>query len=63
MVALSYDRAYTLPVLIASTLAFQQLEWWNLAVYVILAIIPPLILAMIFEKYLVRGFTLGAVKL
>jgi ABC-type glycerol-3-phosphate transport system permease component len=50
-------------VLIASTLAFQQLEWWNLAVYVILAIISPLILAMIFEKYIVRDFTLCAVKL
>lgn len=62
MIALSYDRAYTLPVLIASTLAFQQMEWWNLAVYVTLAVAPSLILTMVFEKYLVRGLTLGAVK-
>ncbi|GBC71976.1 Trehalose transport system permease protein SugB [Candidatus Calditenuaceae archaeon HR02] len=62
MVALSYDKAYTIPVLVASTLAFQQMEWWNLAVYVTISIIPPLILAITFEKYLIRALTLGAVK-
>lgn len=62
MVALSYDKAYTIPVLVASTLAFQQMEWWNLAVYVTISIIPPLILAIAFERYLIRALTLGAVK-
>lgn len=59
---LTYNKAYTVPVLIAGTLAFQQMEWWNLAVYTTLAIIPPVVLALMFEKYLVRGLTLGAVK-
>lgn len=59
---LTYNKAYTLPVLIASTVAFRQMEWWNLSVYVTMAVIPPAILAMIFERYFVRGLTLGAVK-
>jgi len=60
---LTYNKAYTLPVLIAGTLAFQQMEWWNLAVYTTLTIIPPVTLALAFERYLVRGLTWGAVKL
>ncbi|MCD6421331.1 MAG: carbohydrate ABC transporter permease [Thaumarchaeota archaeon] len=59
---LTYNKAYTVPVLIAGTLAFQQMAWWDLAVYTTLAIIPPVVLALMFEKYLVRGLTLGAVK-
>jgi len=59
---LTYNKAYTVPVLIAGTLAFQQMKWWDLAVYTTLAIIPPVVLALMFEKYLVRGLTLGAVK-
>lgn len=62
MVALSYDKAYTIPVQVASTLAFQQMEWWNLAVYVTIAVIPPLILTLMFERYIIRALTLGAVK-
>ena len=61
-IILTHKEAITLPVLVASTLAFRQLAWWDLAVYSYLSVIPPIIIAILTERWLIRGLTLGAVK-
>jgi len=54
--------AQTLPVAISGYIGFMGIEWENMSAAAVMASIPILILAMIVQKYLVRGLTLGAIK-
>ena len=38
------------------------IEWENMSAAAVMASLPILVLAMIVQKYLVRGLTLGAIK-
>ena len=62
VIVFGYRRAMTLPVMIAGSLSVRGLDFWKVASLSIMAIIPPVILAMVFSRYLVRGLTMGAVK-
>jgi len=62
VIVLGFRKAMTLPVLIAGSLTVRGLDFWKVASLSILAIIPPVILALILSRYLVRGLTLGAIK-
>jgi multiple sugar transport system permease protein len=62
VIVFGYQRAMTLPVMIAGSLSVRGLDFWKVSSLSILAIIPPVILAMILSRYLVRGLTLGAIK-
>lgn len=57
-----YQKAMTLPVMIAGSLTVRGLDFWKVASLSILAIIPPVILALMLSRYLVRGLTMGAIK-
>lgn len=57
-----YQNAMTLPVMIAGSLTVRGLDFWKVASLSILAIIPPVIMALVLSRYLVRGLTLGAIK-
>lgn len=59
---LTYDRATTIPLLIAGARQIQGVQFGALSVRAILAILPPTILVMFVQRYIVRGLTLGAVK-
>jgi multiple sugar transport system permease protein len=37
-------------------------QFWYLAVRQMIAIIPPVLIALIAQRYIIRGLTLGAVK-
>ena len=52
----------TLPVMITGSLSVRGLDFWKVASLSILSIIPPVILALILSRYLVRGLTMGAIK-
>ncbi|HSV31112.1 MAG TPA: carbohydrate ABC transporter permease [Atribacteraceae bacterium] len=52
----------TLPVTIHSYIGFMGIEWERMAAGAVMAAVPILVLALIVQKYLVRGLTLGAVK-
>ena len=56
-----YQKAMTLPVMIAGSLTVRGLDFWKVSSLSILAIIPPVILAMFLSRFLVRGLTLGAI--
>ena len=60
--SIGFQKAMTLPVMIAGSLTVRGLEFWKVSSLSILAIIPPVILAVILSRYLVRGLTMGAVK-
>jgi multiple sugar transport system permease protein len=62
VIVFGYQKAMTLPVMIAGSLSVRGLDFWKVASLSILAIIPPVILATLFSRYLVRGLTMGAVK-
>jgi multiple sugar transport system permease protein len=57
-----YQKAMTLPVMIAGSLTVRGLDFWKVSSLSILAIIPPVILAMLLSRFLVRGLTMGAIK-
>ncbi len=62
VVVFGYQNAMTLPVMIAGSLSVRGLDFWKVASLSILAITPPVILATILSRYLVRGLTMGAIK-
>ena len=62
VIVFGYSKAMTLPVMIAGSLSVRGLDFWKVASLSILAIIPPVILAVVFSRYLVRGLTMGAIK-
>jgi multiple sugar transport system permease protein len=62
VIVFGYQKAMTLPVMIAGSLTVRGLDFWKVASLSILAIIPPVILALVLSRYLVRGLTMGAIK-
>ena len=54
--------ATTLPIGISSFVTKEQILWGPLTASATLATLPPMALAWIFNRYLVRGLTFGAVK-
>ena len=49
-------------VIIAGTQDVQGVQFWYVSTRMLTAVIPPTILAMAIQRYIVRGLTLGAVK-
>ena len=55
-------KSVTLPVGISSFITVEQIFWGPLLASAVFAALPPMILALVFQKYMVRGLTFGAVK-
>ena len=55
-------KAKTIPVLMASAVDTRGIQFWFVAVRTLLAIIPPTVLALLAQRYIVRDLTFGAVK-
>lgn len=55
-------QAKTLPVLIGEFSTKLGLEYLKIAAAGVLASLPPVILALVFQKFIIRGLTSGAVK-
>jgi multiple sugar transport system permease protein len=61
-VILTIKDAATMPVHIAGGVDTRGVQFWFVAVRSLIAMIPPVLLALIAQRYIVRGLTLGAVK-
>lgn len=61
-VILTIKDAATLPVHIAGGVDTRGVQFWFVAVRSLVAMIPPVLLALLAQRYIVRGLTLGAVK-
>jgi multiple sugar transport system permease protein len=58
----STDRAKTIPVAIAEFTGRNAVDFGLIAAGGILAALPPLVLTMVFQRYLIDGLSAGAVK-
>jgi multiple sugar transport system permease protein len=61
-VILTVKNAATMPVHIAGGVDTRGVQFWFVAVRSLIAMIPPVLLALLAQRYIVRGLTLGAVK-
>ena len=61
-VILTIKDAATMPVHIAGGVDTRGVQFWFVAVRALIAMIPPVMLALLAQRYIVRGLTLGAVK-
>jgi multiple sugar transport system permease protein len=60
--ALTTRSAIPMPVIIAGAEHTRGVQFWFVGVRVMLTMLPPTILALLAQRYIVRGLTLGAVK-
>ncbi|MEK0085780.1 carbohydrate ABC transporter permease [Benzoatithermus flavus] len=61
-VALASQNALTVPVHIAGAIDTRGVQFWFMGVRAMTAMIPPVVIALLAQRYIVRGLTLGAVK-
>jgi multiple sugar transport system permease protein len=61
-VALSSQNALTVPVHIAGAIDTRGVQFWFMGVRAMTAMVPPVLIALLAQRYIVRGLTLGAVK-
>ena len=59
---LTYKNAQPITVLIAGVEHTQGVQFWFVATRLLLAMLPPALLALTAQRYIVRGLTFGAVK-
>ena len=59
---LTFNDAKTLPVQIASNVTTTGPRYWDIAAQGLVVMVPPLIIALLTGRYIVRGLTLGAVR-
>lgn len=59
---LTGEHTKTVPVFLSSLIGLMGVDWVKMSAGGMLAIIPTIILALLAQKYLVRGLTLGAIK-
>ncbi len=61
-VLLTATNTITVPVLVASQTGSQGINWWAMAAVSFAAILPLIIVAVLLERFIVRGMSAGAVK-
>ncbi len=59
---LTQSRALTVPYYIATSEHSQGERFWVVSIRTLIAVLPPGILALFAQRYILRGLTLGAVK-
>ena len=61
-IAISSKEAITIPVHMAGGVDSRGVQFWFMAVRAMIAMIPPVLIALLAQRFIVRGLTLGAVK-
>ena len=61
-VLLTATNSITIPVLVASQTGSQGINWWAMAAVSFAAILPLVIVAILLERFIIRGMSAGAVK-
>ena len=59
---LTLDKAKTLPLQLAGNVSVQGTRYWDIAAQGLIVMLPPLLIALLVGRYLVRGLTMGAIK-
>jgi len=56
---LTFDRAQTMPLLVAFQRSQEAIKWWNISALSVITIMPVLILFLLLQKYFLRMTMLG----
>jgi multiple sugar transport system permease protein len=59
---LTRSEVRTLPVGLSSLVGGHEILWGQIGALAVMAIVPVIVLALVLQRYVVRGLTLGAVK-
>lgn len=59
---LSADRTKTLPIAVYNFVSYAEVNWGSVMAAAVVIIAPAIVLTMFFQKYVVKGLTMGAVK-
>ena len=59
---LSGRNTMTVPVAVFQFISYDQINWGGLAAAATVITLPPLVLTLFIQKYIIRGLTSGAVK-
>jgi multiple sugar transport system permease protein len=59
---LSMEKTKTLPIAVYNFVSYAEVDWGAVMAAAVAIILPAIILTIIFQKYVVRGLTQGAVK-
>ncbi|MGH0053996.1 MAG: carbohydrate ABC transporter permease [Sphaerochaetaceae bacterium] len=59
---LSQQKTRTLPIAVYNFLSYVEVDWGGVMAAAVTIMAPAIILTMFFQKYVVRGLTMGAVK-
>jgi multiple sugar transport system permease protein len=60
--SMTSKNAIPMPVIIAGAEHTRGVQFWFVGVRVLITMLPPTLLALLAQRYIVRGLTLGAVK-
>ncbi len=61
-IVLATNQTKTLPVAVYNFISYAQIDWGGLMAAAVVITLPVLILALLTQRYVVRGLTAGAVK-
>jgi multiple sugar transport system permease protein len=59
---LSMEKTKTLPIAVYSFVSYAEVDWGAVMAVAVAIMAPAIVLTMIFQKYVVKGLTMGAVK-
>ena len=59
---LSQQRTRTLPIAVYNFLSYVEVSWGPVMAAAVAIMAPAIILTMLFQKYVVKGLTAGAIK-
>ena len=59
---LSMEKTRTLPIAVYNFLSYAEVDWGGVMAAAVAIMAPAIVLTMIFQKYVVKGLTMGAVK-
>ncbi|WP_020610740.1 carbohydrate ABC transporter permease [Sediminispirochaeta bajacaliforniensis] len=59
---LSMEKTKTLPIAVYNFMSYAEVDWGGVMAAAVAIMAPAIVLTMIFQKYVVKGLTMGAVK-
>ncbi len=59
---LSMEKTRTLPIAVYNFLSYAEVDWGGVMAAAVAIMAPAIVLTMVFQKYVVKGLTMGAVK-
>jgi len=59
---LSMQKTRTLPIAVYNFLSYAENDWGGVMAAAVAIVVPAIVLTMVFQKYVIKGLTVGAVK-